>query len=73
MFITMHLRAGSISEADKVIFINYFVKRFQKKRSTCKFIIYCVTSFSLAYISFSEFIARQLKSQMKILKVVLQN
>lgn len=73
MVITMHLRAGSISEADKVILIYFFVKPFQKERNKCKFIIYCVTSFALAYVGFNEFIAKQLKSQMKILKVVLQN
>ena len=35
--------------------------------------VYCVTSFALSYISFNEFIARQVKSQIKILNVVLQN
>lgn len=57
----MHLRVGSISEAEEVILIWFFVKPFQKERKPCKFIIYFVTSFVLVHISFDELFARQLK------------
>lgn len=57
----MHLRVGSVSEADEVILIWFFVKPFQKERKPCKFIIYFVSSFALVYIPFDELFARQLK------------
>lgn len=72
MVITMHLRVGSISQADKVIPIYFLLNLLRRKRTNAS-LLFIVTSFALAYISFNEFIARQLKSQIKILKAVLQN
>lgn len=73
MVITMHLRIGSISEADKVILIFFFFHlTFSERKEWIQ--VYYVTSFALACIRFNEFTARQLESQIKILKLAfLQN
>lgn len=63
----MHLRVGSISEAEEIILICFFVKPFQKEKKPCKFITSFVTFFALVYISLDERFARQFK------KLVLQN